>query len=92
MGRDFKVGDALVARWVEYECGKWELVTVAPIFTEQLPALIEWLQAGPPQKRWRVTRTFETYFPPAHFQIRDELSKSWYVGDLTDADVEEVWE
>lgn len=26
---------------------------------EDIPALIAWLQEGPPQKRWRITRTFE---------------------------------
>lgn len=53
--------------------------------TKDIPALITWLQEGPPKKRYRITRTFN--FAP-------QIVSKWPgpSADITDDDIEEVWE
>lgn len=83
---------SIYARWDKL--GGFDLVGAVGIPAEAIHAFIEWLEEGPPKKRYRITRTFDER-PSFAIAVEDAThsrlgNESWT--PLTDADIEEVWE
>lgn len=80
------VGCRRIAHWYGAIGGLRLKVDADVLDSHEAAALAAFIQAGPPKKRWRITRTFEER--PADVGFNKGSSAT----QLTDADIEEVWE
>ena len=87
MPKEFVRNHYVVAQWQPTQCGKWWLKLNGAVFSTQdgISAFREWVDEGPPEPSYRITRTFKHM--PSYVYTPNEPDE-W----ISDGDIEEVWE